>query len=180
VLRVTDFGEIRFELLADVAPETAANFVRLAEKGFYDGTTFHRVIPGFMIQGGDPNTRNRDPRDDGRGRADPLRDEFSAIGHRRGIVSMANSGRANSASCQFFIVVGDQPDLDGRYAVFGNVIAGMDVVDRIVAMPRDVYGRHGPPDRPLANVVVESVRIERSASAEKTASDAVAPAETRG
>jgi cyclophilin family peptidyl-prolyl cis-trans isomerase len=114
-----------------------------------------------MIQGGDPLTKNRDPRDDGQG--DPgfrLQDEINDVAHARGIVSMANSGRPNSAGSQFFIVVADRPDLNGGYTVFGRVVAGMAVVDRIVATPRDEFGRHGPPDRPTEDVVIESMRIE--------------------
>lgn len=181
ILEVAGFGEIRFELLDDVAPATAANFARLAEAGFYDGTTFHRVIPEFMIQGGDPNSRDRDPRNDGMGEADAsIPDEFGAIGHRRGIVSMANSGRPGSASSQFFVVVADRFELDGHYAVFGNVVSGMDVAERVAATPRDVYGRHGPLDRPIEDVVLKRVRIERAAAPSKSAPNAVASPEARG
>jgi cyclophilin family peptidyl-prolyl cis-trans isomerase len=171
VLEVSGFGAIRIELLGDLAPATVAQFERLAESGFYDGTTFHRVIPGFMIQGGDPKSRNRDPRDDGTGVADAmLPDEHSGVSHVRGIVSMANRGRPGTGSCQFFITVADVKRLDGGYTAFGRVVEGMDVVDRIVRVPRDEYGRHGPPDRPLENVVIASVRIERAAPAASPAS----------
>ena len=162
VLRMADGGEIRIELLPEVAPGTVANFVKLAEEGFYDGTTFHRVIPEFMIQGGDPNTRNRDPRDDGQGGPGyTIDDEFNAVSHARGIVAMANRGRPGTGGSQFFITVADQPRLDGHYTVFGHVVSGMDVVDAIVNVPRDLHGRHGPRDRPLENVVVSTVAIER-------------------
>jgi cyclophilin family peptidyl-prolyl cis-trans isomerase len=162
VLDVKGFGTVRFELLGDKAPGHVANFEKLAESGFYDGTTFHRVIPGFMIQGGDPNSRNRDPRDDGMGGPGyQIPEEFNDTRHVRGVVSMARGGGVNTAGSQFFIVVQDQPHLDGQYTAFGRVVSGMDVVDRIVATPRDEFGRHGPPDRPIEDVLIESVRIER-------------------
>ncbi len=170
ILSVENFGEIRFELIPEIAPATVENFIKLASEKFYDGTTFHRVIPGFMIQGGDPNTRNRDPRDDGRG--DPgykIEDEFSEVSHTRGMVSMANTGRPKSGGCQFFIVVADTPHLDGNYSLFGRVIEGMEVADRIAAVERDVYGRHGPKDRPLENVVIASIRIEGGEATGKSA-----------
>lgn len=161
VLRVRDLGEIRIELLAQHAPATVENFKKLARAGFYDGTTFHRVVPGFMIQGGDPNSRDRDPRNDGRGGPGYfIPDEHNPIAHGPGVVSMANTGRPGSAGSQFFIVVGDAPHLDGNYTAFGLVVEGLDVAERVAAAPRDLYGRHGPVDRPLEDVVVESVRIE--------------------
>lgn len=163
VLEIAGMGEIRVELLADVAPKTAAHFAALAEQGSYDGTTFHRVVPGFMIQGGDPNTRDRDPRNDGTGGPTiTVEDERPAVSHVRGIVSLANRGYPNSGGTQFFILLDDQRHLDGGFAAFGRVVSGMDVVDRIAAVERDVYGRHGPEDRPLENVVVSRIRIERA------------------
>jgi len=166
-LRVRDFGEIRIELLAHVAAQTVANFEKLAGEGFYDGTSFHRVIPGFMIQGGDPNTRDRDPRNDGMGGPGyTIPDEFGGAPHVRGALSMANTGRPESGGSQFFLLVADAPHLDGKHSVFGRVVEGMDVVDRIVAVERDEYGRWGPPDRPRADVVVESIRIEAPAAAQ--------------
>jgi len=163
VLVVEGLGEIQIELLADVAPETVAHFVALAERDSYDGTTFHRVIPGFMIQGGDPNTRDRDPRNDGQGgQRERVVDERPALRHVRGIVALANRGVRNSSGSQFFILVADARHLDGEYAAFGRVTDGMDVVDRIVAVERDVYGRFGPVDRPTRDVVVSDVRIERA------------------
>jgi peptidyl-prolyl cis-trans isomerase B (cyclophilin B) len=118
-----------------------------------------------MIQGGDPNSRNRDPRDDGTGGPGyTIDDEFSQVSHTRGMVSMANTGAPKSAGSQFFIVVADSPHLDGKYTLFGRVTEGMDVADRIVATERDIYGRHGPRDRPLENVVIAAIRIERPAS----------------
>jgi cyclophilin family peptidyl-prolyl cis-trans isomerase len=161
VLVVDGFGEIRVELLKDLAPVTAAHFVELAGRGYYDGTTFHRVIPDFMIQGGDPNTRDRDPRNDGKGGQDQsVEDERPALSHRRGIVSLANRSTPNSGGSQFFILVAESTHLDGQHAAFGHVLEGMDVVDRIAAVARDEYGRHGPPDRPVEDVVVLEVRID--------------------
>lgn len=165
VLSVKDFGTLRIELFADRAPRTVAAFITLAEQGFYDGTTFHRVIPGGMIQGGDPNSRNRDPRDDGQGGPDfRLSAELNDIDHRRGIVSLARGAQLDSGGSQFFICAGDRPDLNGQYTAFGRVIDGLDVVDRIAATPRDEFGRRGPTDRPLENVMIESVRIEHARS----------------
>jgi len=161
VLEVKGFGTIRFELLAEKAPHTVGNFEKLATSGFYDGTTFHRVIPGFMIQGGDPNTKNRDPRDDGLGGPGyTIAAELNDTSHIRGVVSMARGSSLNSGGSQFFILVADSPQLNGQYTAFGRVIEGMSVVDRIVAVPRDEFGRHGPPDRPLENVVVDHVWID--------------------
>jgi peptidyl-prolyl cis-trans isomerase B (cyclophilin B) len=175
-LEVEGMGRIRIELLPEKASATAANFLDLAQKGFYDGTTFHRVIPGFMIQSGDPNSKNRDPRDDGQGGPGyTIADEFGDLKHQRGIVSMANAGRPNSGGSQFFIVVADQPDLDGSYSAFGRVIEGMDVVDAIAAVEVDKYGRWGPQDRPRTNVVIKSARVEEMPAAEGAASAPAAP-----
>jgi cyclophilin family peptidyl-prolyl cis-trans isomerase len=161
-LRVAKLGTIRIELLPEAAPKTVAQFERLAGEGFYDGTSFHRVIPDFMIQGGCPNTRNEDPRDDGRGGGEyALEDEFNDLPHRRGAVSLANRGSRNSGGTQFFVVQHDAPQLDGRHTVFGRVIEGMEVVDAITRLEIDKFGRYGPPDRPYpVPAVLESVRIE--------------------
>jgi len=160
VMRVRDLGEVRIALRPDVAPRTVANFTKLAASHFYDGTTFHRVIPDFMIQGGDPNSKDRDPRNDGMGGPGwAIDDEASGILHVRGVISMANAG-PNTSGSQFFVMVADRPDLDGKYNSFGRVVAGMDVVDKIANVERDQYGRHGPPDRPLADVVIESIVVE--------------------
>ena len=128
---VKDYGVIKVELNADEAPITVTNFVKLAKEGFYDGLTFHRIIDGFMIQGGDPNG-------DGTGGSDEtIIGEFSAnnvdniLKHTRGAISMARSQDYDSASSQFFIVHQTYPSLDGQYAVFGYVYEGMDVVDQI-------------------------------------------------
>ena len=171
VLTLKGLGDIEIELLPEVAPKTVDNFIALAEQGFYDGTQFHRVIPDFMIQGGDPNTKEPDAREYGKGDAGyPIDDEFNAVRHVRGIVSMANSGTPNSGSCQFFILHGDAPHLDGRHTAFGRVVAGMDVVDAVTQVPLDTYGRYGPRDRPYPDpVVIEKVRIERVAEGEAAA-----------
>ena len=160
VIRVREFGEIRVALRSDVAPQTVANLKKLADAKFYDGTTFHRVIPEFMIQGGDPNTKDRDPRNDGMGGPGwRIPDEASGISHLRGVMSMANAGPGTGGS-QFFILVADQPNLDGKHTAFGRVIAGMDVADEISHVERDQYGRYGPLDRPLKDVVIESLVVE--------------------
>ena len=134
----TKFGKIEIELLPDVAPKTVENFKKLAGSGFYDGTTFHRVIPGFMVQGGDPLSKEEDRSKHGTGGPGYTIDaEFSQTKHTRGVVSMARSSDPNSAGSQFFIVVKDSPWLDGQYTVFGKVTSGMDVADKIVNTPRD-------------------------------------------
>lgn len=134
----TSFGDIKIEFFEDKAPGHVANFKKLAKKGFYDGTTFHRVIPGFMIQGGDPNTINQPREMHGFGGPGYTIDaEFNDIPHDRGIVSMARGQDPNSAGSQFFIVVKDSHFLDGKYTVFGRVIEGMDVADKIVNLRRD-------------------------------------------
>jgi peptidyl-prolyl cis-trans isomerase B (cyclophilin B) len=166
VLQVAGLGTIRIALYPELAPQTVENFTRLAEQGFYDGTTFHRVIPGFMIQGGDPNTKNADPNDDGQGGpGHSIPDEFNQALHLRGAVSMANKGHPNSAGSQFFVVQQGQPGLDGRYAIFGRVVEGMELVDEIARAERDMLGRWGPKDRPLENIVMERVRVERAGAA---------------
>ena len=134
----TDFGSIKFTLLPDIAPETVRNFSKLAESGFYNGTLFHRIIPGFMIQGGDPNTKNSDKSSWGQGGPGyNLKAEFNSRSHLRGIVSMARSTDPDSAGQQFFIVTSDSTFLDKQYTVFGEVIDGMEVADKIVNLPRD-------------------------------------------
>ena len=139
----TNHGKIEVELYPEIAPNTVNNFVSLVQKGFYDGTIFHRVIPGFMIQGGDP---------DGTGMGGPgyaIRGEFSHNGfennlrHTRGVLSMARSMFPDSAGSQFFLMVEDAPHLDGEYAAFGKVISGIEECDRIVSVARDRR------DRPL-------------------------------
>ncbi|MFQ5699616.1 MAG: peptidylprolyl isomerase [Myxococcota bacterium] len=159
-ITVAGFGTIRIRFFEDAAPGHVANFKKLASQKFYDGTTFHRIIPGFMIQGGDPNTKDDDPRNDGMGGPGySIKAEFNDISHKRGIVSMARSRDPDSAGSQFFIVVKDSTFLDHKYTAFGKVISGMDVVDRIVKQKRDRR------DRPLENIVIESIRIEPGQSA---------------
>jgi peptidyl-prolyl cis-trans isomerase B (cyclophilin B) len=150
----TTKGTISIRFFPDAAPEHVRNFVTLARDGFYDGTKFHRVIPGFMIQGGDPNTRSGAPATWGTGGSGKnLKAEFHPKSHRRGIVSMARSGHPDSASSQFFIVVEDSTFLDNQYTVFGEVTSGMEVADQIVGAPRTAQ------DRPLEPVAIESVEI---------------------
>jgi peptidyl-prolyl cis-trans isomerase B (cyclophilin B) len=134
----TKFGAIELKFFPDVAPNHVKNFIDLAKKGFYDGTIFHRVIPGFMIQGGDPNTKETDKSRHGMGGPGyNVKAEFNSKSHKRGIVSMARAQDPNSAGSQFFICVADSPFLDKQYTVFGEVTSGMDVVDKIVGQPRD-------------------------------------------
>ena len=134
----TNFGSIKFTLLPDIAPETVRNFSKLAGSEFYNGTLFHRVIPGFMIQGGDPNTKSPDKSMWGQGGPGyNLKAEFNSRSHLRGIVSMARSTDPDSAGSQFFIVTSDSTFLDKQYTVFGEVTEGMEVADKIVNLPRD-------------------------------------------
>ena len=142
----TKFGKIEMELFADKAPGHVKNFKDLAKKGFYDGTIFHRVIPGFMIQGGDPNTKSDDRATHGMGGpGHSIQAEFNDTPHKRGILSMARSKDPNSAGSQFFIVVKKSSFLDGKYTAFGKVLSGMAVADQIVNAPRDK--RDNPDER---------------------------------
>ena len=134
----TKFGKIGVEFFEDKAPGHVKNFKDLARKGFYDGTIFHRVIPGFMIQGGDPNTKSDDRSNHGMGGPGySIKAEFNDTPHKRGILSMARSQDPNSAGSQFYIVVKDSAFLDGQYTAFGSVLSGMTVADQIVNAPRD-------------------------------------------
>ena len=134
----TNLGTIVFKLLPDLAPETVRNFEKLVKDGFYNSTLFHRVIPGFMIQGGDPNTKTGNKSTWGTGGpGHTIKAEFSSRSHHRGIVSMARSQDPNSAGSQFFIVTADSTFLDRQYTVFGEVVEGMDVADKIVSLQRD-------------------------------------------
>lgn len=142
----TKFGNIELKFFPDVAPNHVDNFIELAKDGFYDETIFHRVIPGFMIQGGDPNSKDHDKSKHGMGGPDTkVKAEFSDKPHKRGILSMARSGQPDSAGSQFFICVADAASLDGQYSVFGEVVSGLEVVDRIVGQPRDA--RDNPDER---------------------------------
>lgn len=136
----TKFGEIELELFAGKAPGHVKNFLDLARKGAYDGTTFHRVIPAFMIQGGDPMTKDQKAPRQHHGTGGPgytIKAEFNDTAHKRGVLSMARSSDPNSAGCQFFICVADALFLDRQYTAFGRVVRGMEAVDKIVALPRD-------------------------------------------
>ena len=152
-ITMEDGGMITAELYPDIAPKTVDNFIKLISEGFYDGLIFHRVIPGFMIQGGCPN---------GNGMGGPgytIPGEFTANGfennlkHDRGVLSMARAMDPDSAGSQFFIMTQKSPHLDGQYAAFGQVTDGMDVVDRIVNAPRDVM------DKPLEDQKIASIRV---------------------
>ena len=153
-IRMKNGGEMKGELYPEIAPHSVGNFIALANSGFYDGLIFHRVIPGFMIQGGDPK---------GTGIGGPgysIRGEFRANGvdnnlkHTYGVLSMARSMAPDSAGSQFFIMTSDSPHLDGQYAAFGKVLEGMDVADDIVKSPRDGA------DKPYEPQVMESIRVD--------------------
>jgi len=155
----TNLGTIKFELLDNKAPGHVKNFVDLANKHFYDGTRFHRVIPGFMIQGGDPKSKGSDRSVMGTGGPGyNIKAEFNDTKHVRGIVSMARSSSPDSAGCQFFICVADASFLDHQYTAFGKVISGMDVVDKIVNLKRD--GNDNPLEANPA--IMKKVHIETS------------------
>ena len=144
----TKFGEIEIEFLPDKAPGHVKNFLDLARKGFYDGTTFHRVIPGFMIQGGDPNTKDPAGSRARHGTGGPgytIKAEFNDTAHKRGVVSMARSNDPHSAGSQFFICVADAGFLDRQYSAFGRVVRGIEVADKIVNAARD--SRDNPHER---------------------------------
>ena len=155
LIEINKFGTIEVELDKEAAPLTVENFVKLAEKGFYKGLTFHRVIKGFMIQGGCPK---------GNGTGGPgycIKGEFAAngvnnpISHKRGVISMARAMDPNSAGSQFFIMHKDGEFLDGQYAAFGHVTKGIEVVDAVAGV------RTSPNDRPLETVVIKDIRIEK-------------------
>jgi peptidyl-prolyl cis-trans isomerase B (cyclophilin B) len=150
----TKFGAMEITFFPDKAPKHVENFLKLARSGFYNGTIFHRVIPGFMIQGGDPLTKDKEKTAQygTGGPPDRVKAEFNDRPHVRGILSMARSQDPDSAGSQFFIVVADAPSLNGKYTVFGQVIQGMDVADKIVAQPRNQR------DMPLERVEM-TVRI---------------------
>ncbi len=148
---VTKQGTIKCQMFEKVAPNHVANFMDLAKTHFYDGCTFHRTISGFMIQGGDPNSKDDDLSNDGTGNGPRrINAEFNDIHHTRGILSTARAQDPNSASCQFFVMHGEAGFLDRQYTVWGQVIEGMDVVDKIVALPdvttrsKDQIAQQGP------------------------------------
>lgn len=153
-LQLKDKGQVKIELYPDIAPNTVNNFLSLVGKGFYDGLTFHRVILGFMVQGGDPK---------GIGSGGPgysIRGEFAQNGfenklkHKRGVISMARSAHPDSAGSQFFIMVEDAPHLDGAYAAFGKVIEGMDHVDAVARAEKDRN------DKPLVDQIIEKAQFD--------------------
>lgn len=134
----TNLGRIVAKFFPEVAPNHSENFLKLAESGFYNGTRFHRVIPGFVIQGGDPNTKDKPRSQHGTGGPGwNVNAEFNEVPHTPGILSMARSGHPDSAGSQFFVCTGRVPHLDRQYTVFGQVIEGMDVVEKIVSLKRD-------------------------------------------
>jgi peptidyl-prolyl cis-trans isomerase B (cyclophilin B) len=146
-------GEIVLRFFSDVAPGHVHNFMKLSKDGFYNGTTFHRVIPGFMIQGGDPNSKNSDRSSHGMGGpGHKVKAEFNSTPHKRGIVSMARANDPDSAGSQFFICVADANFLDWQYTAFGEVVSGMEVADKIVTMKRD--GRDNPLERAEMTVTI--------------------------
>ena len=153
LISVKDFGDITVELYPQNAPITVQNFIQLVKKGFYNGLTFHRIIKGFMIQGGCPKG------DGTGGPGHTIKGEFLANGvnnplrHTRGVISMARSMNPNSAGSQFFIMHQDAPHLDGQYAAFGKVIEGIEIVDKIALVPTDYR------DKPLKPVVINRIEI---------------------
>ena len=159
-IEMEDGGIIRAELYPEIAPNTVRNFVSLVKKGFYDGVIFHRVIPGFMIQGGDPT---------GTGMGGPgysIEGEFTSNGfqndlkHTRGVLSMARAMDSNSAGSQFFIMHMDAPHLDKQYAAFGKVTEGMDVVDAIARTPRSMFNDKPTHEQKMKTVTVETFGVE--------------------
>ena len=155
----TGYGEMTLAFWSDVAPKTVENFKKLAKAGFYDGTVFHRVLKGFMIQGGCPNTKAGARGLPGTG--DPgykLKAEFNAKPHVRGVISMARSASPDSAGCQFFICHGDARFLDRQYTAFGQLVAGDDVLERIANVPTKA-GSGGEKSSPIDRIEVESIQI---------------------
>lgn len=154
IIDVKNYGEIEVELFPSVAPITVENFLHLVDDNFYNGLTFHRVISGFMIQGGDPLGNGTG------GSKNKIKGEFEANGvkndlaHSRGVISMARAMNPNSASSQFFIMHKDAPHLDGSYAAFGAVVKGIDVVDKIASVRTDYY------DHPLEDVIMNVKRVK--------------------
>ena len=158
-------GTIVIELMPELAPRTVDHIIDLTKDGYYDGTTFHRVIPGFMIQGGDPNSRDRDPNNDGNGNPDiRIADEFGDAPFVRGVVGMGNRGHRHSTGGQFFIMHADNRSIDGRYTTIGRVISGIEVVDAITQVSIDRIGRWGPKNRPIENVLMKRVAIREQAA----------------
>jgi peptidyl-prolyl cis-trans isomerase B (cyclophilin B) len=160
----TSYGDMTIAFWPDVAPKTVENFKKLAREGFYDGTAFHRIMKGFMIQGGCPNTRQGAGGIPGTG--DPgykVKAEFNAKPHVRGVISMARSQHPDSAGCQFFIVHGDARFLDRQYTAFGQLVQGDDVLEKIANVPTK-SGGGGEKSTPIERVEVESVKIVPAAA----------------
>src|ERR1043165_4428351 len=149
----TNKGDMVVEFWPDVAPKTVENFKKLAGQGFYDGTAFHRIVKGFMIQGGDPLSKTDDEMVGTGGPGYKIKAEFNDKPHVRGVISMARSNDPNSAGCQFFICHGDPRFLDRQYTAFGKLVKGDDVLEKIATTPT------APGDRPLKRMNVESVKI---------------------
>lgn len=164
VIKTTE-GDMVVQFWPEVAPKTVENFKTLAKKGFYNGTAFHRIIKGFMIQGGDPNTK--DPgKESEYGSGGPgytINAEFGTRPHKRGVISMARSRDINSAGSQFFICDGDAPNLDGKYTDFGNLIKGEDILRKIADTPVVDNGR-GEPSKPTKRVEIKSIEIVPASS----------------
>jgi peptidyl-prolyl cis-trans isomerase B (cyclophilin B) len=154
----TNFGDITIELFPEKAPITVLNFISHAESGFYNGTTFHRVIENFMIQGGDPNSKDKDPGNDGQGGPKvAIPHEFNDVKHEPGVLSMARvSDVAAGAGSQFFIMHGTATHLDGQYTAFGKVISGMDIVNKIATLPKE----SGNDSRTTKPAIINSVDIQ--------------------
>ncbi len=149
------WGDIVLKFYSDVAPNHAKNFCKLASENFYDGTTFHRVIPGFMIQGGDPNSKGLDRSNHGMGGPGyHIKAEFNHTQHKRGVLSMARAQDPDSAGSQFFVCVADSLFLDGQYTAFGEVVSGMEIVDRVIGAKRD--GSDNPLERIEMTVTLAS------------------------
>ena len=155
VMEIENYGEVTIELYEDIAPETVANFVKLAESGFYDGLTFHRIIDGFMVQGGDPSGNGTG------GSGETIKGEFSSNGfendlkHEDGVISMARAKNPDSASSQFFIMVNSAPHLDGNYAAFGKVTEGLEYIHQMAkdANPIDDNGTILPEEQPVIRYI---------------------------
>jgi len=155
----TSYGEMTITFWPDVAPKTVENFKKLARAGFYDGTAFHRIIKGFMVQGGCPNTKTGETGQPGTGGPGyKIKAEFNAKSHVRGVVSMARSAQPDSAGSQFFICHGDAKFLDRQYTAFGQLSAGDDVLERIATVPTK-SGGGGENSTPIDRVALESVKI---------------------
>jgi peptidyl-prolyl cis-trans isomerase B (cyclophilin B) len=152
----TKFGNMELKFFPEVAPQHVTNFMDLAKKRLYDGTTFHRVIPGFMIQGGDPNSKNPDRSKHGTGGPGyTIKAEFNEKPHKRGVLSMARAAHPDSAGSQFFICLADSLFLDKKYTAFGEVASGMEVADKIVSQPRDKT------DNPLEKIEMKVKIVEK-------------------